>query len=86
MASDGKRWIKVTMSIEQREALTAAAELNVRDVRRQALAYIVEGLARDGLVDTGVEMTCPHCQRSLTIGESVVIDALGVDPPLEANQ
>jgi len=80
MSTQDKRWFKVPLTPDQKKALTIAAGANLRNIRQQAQVYIAEGLSRDGLLDNVVTISCPHCQCSLPISESMLVDALGVDP------
>lgn len=83
MTTQDRRWFKVPLTPEQKDALMVAAGSNLRNIRQQAQVYIADGLSRDGLLDNAVTISCPHCQSALPISELMLIDALGVDPVVE---
>ncbi len=82
--SKNKRWLNVSLSIEEKRALIKSAAAHKRTVKQQAAVHIVNGLTQDGLLGNSPQCQCPHCGRQLT--DAQLADTLGVDPQREVNQ
>jgi len=86
MSSQDKRWLRISMTPDEKKALTESAAVHKRTPNQQAAVYVLAGLAQDGLLESTVHCQCPHCGGNVSLDETVIAQALGVEMPREANQ
>jgi len=86
MTSQDKRWLNISLTLDEKKALIKSAATHKRTPKQQAAVYVLAGLAQDGLPESTVHCQCPHCGGNVSLDETVIAQALGVEMPREANQ
>ena len=74
------------MTPDEKKALLESAMTHKRTLNQQAAVYVLAGLAQDGLLESTTHCQCPHCGGDVSLSETVIAQALGVEIPKEVNQ